>query len=126
MFEEAEGRVSTQPVQNGLFGPPPKPVRVIPRPKQTITERFWAFDKENPFIYRRIVQLARKAKMRGLDHYSMQGIFGILRWEIAVRTKRTDQFRLNDQFTSHYARLVNDREIDLRGFFELRKLRSKK
>lgn len=62
--------MSANPQQSEMFNPlPPKPVRVIPRPKQTISERFWAFDKENPHVYRRIVQLARKAKVRGLEHW---------------------------------------------------------
>jgi hypothetical protein len=33
---------------------------------------------------------------------------------------------LNDHYTSFYARMVDEREMDLKGFFELRKQRSKK
>jgi len=92
---------------------------------KSITERFWAFDKANPQVYRRIVRLARKAKMRGLMKYSMDGIFHVMRWEIAIRTRSEEQFRLNDHFTALYARLVEDREPDLRGFFEIRKRKAK-
>jgi hypothetical protein len=92
---------------------------------KTITERFWSFDKANPHIYRRIVQLARKAKMRGLNRYSIDGIFHVMRWEIAIRTKGDEKHRLNDHFTALYARLVDSREPDLKGFFETRKRRSK-
>ena len=88
-------------MESTLFDPDPPKVRRIPRPKEPIWRRFFAFNAANPHVYRRIVQLARKAKMRGLDHYSMQGIFGILRWEIAIRTKSQDQFRLTDHFTSY-------------------------
>jgi hypothetical protein len=56
----------------------------------------------------------------------MDGIFHVMRWEIAIRTKSSDQFRLNDQFTSFYSRLVDEREFDLKGFFELRRQRAKK
>ena len=119
--------MSANPQQSEMFGKiPPKPVRVIKKPREPIWKRFYAFHQANPHVYRRIVQLARKAKLRGLEHYSMQGIFGILRWEIAIRTKSNDQFRLSDHFSSHYARMVMDREGDLRSFFEVRKLRSRK
>lgn len=118
--------MSANPHQVEMFGRiPPKSVRIIKRPRRTITERFWEFNAANPHVYRRIVQLARKAKMRGLEHYSIDGIFHVMRWEIAIRTKSTEQFRLNDHFTSHYARLVNDREMDLKNFFELRSRRTK-
>jgi hypothetical protein len=118
--------MSANPHQAEMFGRiQPKPVRVIPQQKQSITERFWRFDRENPHVYRRIVQLARKAKLRGLEHYSIDGIFHVMRWEIAIRTRSRDQFRLNDHFTSMYARLVEDREFDLKGFFEIRRRRSK-
>ena len=119
--------MSANPQQSEMFNRiPPKPVRVIKKPKAPIWQRFFAFNAANPHVYRRIVQLARKAKLRGLEHYSMAGIFHVLRWEIAIRTRGDDQFRLNDQFSSHYARMVDEREFDLKGFFELRKLRSKK
>jgi len=63
--------------------------------------------------------------MRGLDHYSMDSLFHVLRWEIAINTKRRDQWRLNDHFTCLYARLVMDREIDLKGYFEVRNRKAK-
>lgn len=93
--------MATQPHQPDLFKIPPdlkRRVRTIVKPKEPIWKRFYAFHAENPHVYRRIVQLARKAKMRGLDHYSMDGIFHVMRWEIAIRTKSADQFRL-DMFT---------------------------
>lgn len=118
--------MSANPQQAEMFGGvPSKPGRVFLAHKKTITERFWEFDKDNPHVYRRIVQLARKAKLRGLEHYSIDGIFHVMRWEIAIRTRSADQFKLNDHFTSLYARLVMDREFDLKGFFEVRDRRSK-
>lgn len=121
--------MATQPSQPDLFRIPPgqkRRVRVIPKPKEPIWKRFYAFTEANPHVYRRIVQLARKAKMRGLDHYSLDGIFHVMRWEIAIRTKGDDQFRLNNSYTAMYARMVMEREPDLAGFFETRKQTSKK
>ena len=114
--------------QPDLFAIPPqhkRKVRVIPKPAKPIWQRFHEFNAANPHVYRRVVQLARKAKMRGLDHYSIDGIFHVMRWEIAIRTRSSDQFRLNNIYTSHYARMVMDRESDLKGFFETRKQRAK-
>ena len=121
--------MATNLAQPDLFPIPPnlkRRVRVIPKPKQPLWKSFYAFNEANPHVYRRIVQLARKAKMRGLEHYSMDGIFHVMRWEIAIRTKSSDQFRLNDHHTSFYARMVDEREDDLKGFFTLRKQRAKK
>lgn len=35
-----------------------------------------------------------------------------------------DEFKLNNNFRSHYARALMQRERELAGFFELRRLRS--
>ena len=117
--------MATQPVQPDLFKISKQQTRRIPKPKEPIWKRFLAFDAANPHVYRRVVQLARKAKMRGLEHYSIDGIFHVMRWEIAIRTKSNDQFRLNSDYTSHYARMVMSRNADLKDFFETRKQRGK-
>jgi hypothetical protein len=61
----------------------------------------------------------------GIRHYSVDALFHILRWEIAIKTRGEEEFRLNNNFTAFYARLISDREPDLKDFFTLRERRAK-
>jgi len=70
-------------------------------PRKGIPERFEQFHDTNPHVYRRLVTLARRwAKQR-------QGTEG-------------DPFRLDNDYRAGYARLMMEREADLRGLFETR------
>lgn len=92
---------------------------------KTLAQAFWEFERKNPAVYRRLVALARKAKEKGITRYSVDALFHVLRWEIAIETRSEDEFTLNDHHTAFYARLIMDREPDLQGFFKLRTRRAK-
>lgn len=101
--------------------PPPDPDD--PRPRfsittRTITERFERFHEENPHVYDEIVRLARVARSRGRDRWSINGIFEVLRWSRMVTGG--DDFKLSNDYRALYAREVMRREPDLDGFFSLR------
>ena len=106
--------------QPGLFDVP------LPPRKLTVVERFEAFHRANPQVYRLICQYARQAKARGHERYSLKTIWCLIRFEEDTRTTRDGGFNLNDLFTSHYARLVMKQEADLEGFFELRERKNAK
>jgi len=89
-----------------------------------IQGRFEAFDREHPEIYRALVRLARSNVRMGLERFSIDYLFHILRWRTLRRSRGAEDFRLNDHFTSRYARLIERREPDLRGCFSLRGLRA--
>lgn len=86
----------------------------------SIQERFERFHDENPQVYATLVKLARgyaaRGERRGIKHL----------WEVAryMRWLETDgdPFKLNNDFTSRYARKIMAREPDLAGFFDLREL----
>lgn len=103
----------SQPLQPSLFD----------APRTRLDARFAAFHEANPHVYTLLVRLARRAKRRGLRRCSVKTLFEVARWLLQLRTKG-DPFRLNNSFTSRYARLIEQREPDLRGFFETRSLRS--
>lgn len=90
-----------------------------------IDRDFWRYDRENPKVYRMIVNLARTAKAAGMARYSMHTIFELIRWHHDVKVKSKEPFKINDHFSSRYARLAMQREPDLADFFEIRQLRSK-
>lgn len=78
-----------------------------------------AFDHDNPWIYHRIVQMARAYKDAGNARGSIAQIFEVLRWERETTTN-AKQFKLNNSFRAYYARKVMANNPDLDGFFRTR------
>jgi hypothetical protein len=94
------------------------------RSSAPIQERFEQFDRLNPHIYDILVELARKLRARRPSRRVGIGmLFEVLRWNYLVQTTG-DDFKLNNNYRSRYARLIEEREPDLRGAFELRELHS--
>lgn len=91
-----------------------------------IEARFNAFHSANPKVYAKLVELARKAKARGFQRYSIDGLFHLVRWHYNIEIQREprDEFELNNDFTSRYSRLIMEQEVDLADFFETRVLKS--
>ena len=89
-----------------------------------IDERFIEFHHANPHVYDRLVALARQWHHAGHEKCSIDMLFHLLRWEHGITTRSADEFRLNNNFTSRYARLIAANEIDLAHFFDTRHLRS--
>jgi len=85
----------------------------------SIETRFNLFHKANPHVYRMIRQIALDLKLTGHKRMGMKAIFERLRWLYMVQTKG-DVFKLNNNYTSHYARLIMAQEPELAGFFETR------
>ncbi len=103
-------QLTTQP---SLFGPR----------GQGLEEKFWEFHTAHPEVYRRLRELALQMRRRGVQQYGIGGLFEVLRWKEALRTHDPDGYKLNNNYRSFYARLLMEREPELRGFFELRTLR---
>lgn len=92
------------------------------KPK-TIKEAFDAFHAANPHVYAMLRKLALPLAQQGRRKIGIGMLFEVLRWQYALQT-RGDDFKLNNNYRSHYARLLMDREPALRGLFETRELRS--
>lgn len=91
-------------------------------PVQSKIERaFWEFHAAHPEVYEELRQLALDAKRRGRDRLGMKMLFEVVRWNRLLRTGDRG-FKLNNNFTAYYARLLMEREPELRGMFETRKL----
>ena len=90
----------------------------------TIEERFIEFHRNNPHVYTELVVLARDAHRRGYRRIGIELLFAAIRWRRMMRTTADEYgFKLNDHFTSRYARLIMTREPDLDGIFAVRTLR---
>lgn len=89
----------------------------------SIDEAFTLFHETNPHIYARLRDLAFQAKQSGARRIGIKALFERLRWDYMIRS-RGDEFKLNNNYHSRYARLLMEREPELAGLFELRNLRS--
>ena len=87
--------------------------------------RFERFHADNPHVYRALVKLARewRAKNPGKP-CGVKMLWEVLRWQMMMTTETSEEFRLNNSFTSRYARRIHAQESDLADFFETRELRS--
>lgn len=92
-----------------------------PSPEQTIREAFLRFHHENPHIYDEIVKLARRARGAGSTRIGIGMVFEVMRWRHTIGSSG-DDFKLNNNYRSYYARMVMAREPDLHEIFETRGL----
>ena len=83
------------------------------------------FHLENPHVYDLLLRLAREAQAAGKTKLGVNTLYTRARWDLWLATKdRADpDLKLNDGYTSRYARLLM-KEPGLEGFFEVRRLRS--
>lgn len=88
----------------------------------TIRDSFEEFHRANPHVYDALRRRALRAQGRGYRP-GMKCLFELLRWSHGMATSG-EEFKLNNNFCSHYARLLMAREPLLAGFFELRELRA--
>jgi len=91
----------------------------------TIQERFAEFHCDHPEVYKKLLQLASQAKTTGLTKYGIKAIWELIRWHFQIESGMGEDFKLNNDYSSRYARLAVQDYPDLRGFFELRRLRTR-
>lgn len=92
-------------------------------PLSDIDQAFWSFHRKNPQVYRKIVEMTREAKRRGKRKIGMKMLFEVIRWEHLVHT-RSDDFALNNNYTSRYVRLLSEDHPELANMFEIRSIKS--
>ena len=88
-------------------------------------ERFQAFLRANPDVYAEFKRRALALHRRGWRHFGAKAIIEAMRYESAISAATPDEpFKLNNSHTSRLVRLAIAECPELRGFFELRELRS--
>ena len=85
-------------------------------------EAFRQFHAENPHIYEALERMAFKLRNKGVERWGIKALWEVLRYELAIATNSpVTTFRLNNNMTAYYARLLMERNPeDLAGFFETR------
>lgn len=97
----------------------------VPDPKvfTTIQARFEEFHRLNPFVYDRLVKLAREMRAKGMRKMGIGMLWEVLRWQYYQQTTDANsRWAMNDHYRSRYARRIEQQEADLKSIFELRKL----
>lgn len=89
----------------------------------SIQERFERFHGENPQVYRAIHWSVMDLELQGHKHYSIDAILHVIRYDRNITTTGRN-FKINNDFTSRYARKFMDEFPAYRGFFQLRELKS--
>lgn len=110
-------------MQPALFEPLPAVVAPAYAKTDTIEQRFIAFHKANPIVYRELRSMALGIKRQGTTRYGIAGLFEVLRYRYSLQTTG-DSFKLNNNFRALYARLLMDNEPELADFFEVRERRA--
>ena len=89
-------------------------VSITPKVSVDWKQRTAEHHAAHPEIYTHIVNISRKARLeKKFSKVSMELIVNLLRWDYGVG--------LNQNFNTHYARMIEAQEPDLKGFFNFRK-----
>lgn len=81
---------------------------------------FIEFHNRNRHILRLYVRFARELQHAGHKRASIALITERIRWEHAVEVNYTDEFKINNNFRAHYARILN-KMPEFAGMFATRK-----
>lgn len=104
----------------------PKPISYPPHGSKSIQERFESFHRANPWIYNHLTALARDMLRYGRTKLGIKMLWEVMRWNYFKKTSDPNsEFKLCNDYTSRYARLIQSQEPDLANIFELREIRSK-
>lgn len=91
-----------------------------------LQQQFDAFDRENPRVWQLFVEMTRRVINAGHIHYSSDAVLHAIRWHMDVVTKSEDGFKINNNYSAHYARKFHDCYPQHDGFFRLRRTRDSK
>jgi len=112
---EAGNRLA-EPEDNG-------PLFRQPEPESRIDREFREFAFKHPEVEKELVKLARKAVAKGRKNFGMKALWEVMRWTFWMEWKEGEEpFKLNNNYTSRYARMLMDKHPELRGFFKTRRL----
>lgn len=88
---------------------------------------FIRFNKDNPWVYMRLVQLCFKLKNSGFTKYSMRTLIAVLRFEWDLKTVTVGagadrrRVKLNNNHSPYYARKLVKDFPEFAGFFDMRR-----
>ena len=91
----------------------------------TIKEAFDNFHTTNPQVYSIFQAKAFAAIKMGKTKMSSKLILNVIRWEVFIQTNDANSnYRINDAYTAHYARMFAENNPAYADVFNYRNLRS--
>lgn len=90
----------------------------------SLDERFARFHAANPHVAERLREIAVDMVEHGAKRVGIGLCFEVLRWS-AIRTRGDDEWKLNNDYRSRYARMLADADPMLADVFEFRRLHTK-
>jgi hypothetical protein len=85
-----------------------------------IDARAVKYDIENPAVWQEFVTLALKLIGRGIRHYGAKAIMEVVRYHRTVESS-DPTFKIDNNYTSYYARKFAQRYPQYADFFETRR-----
>ncbi len=92
--------------------------------KPSIQECFERFDAAHPDVYVLFRRFALQLLRAGRRRYSADAILHRVRWHYATSSGGGEDFKINNNFVSRYARKLIRKRPEFRDFFETRRLRT--
>ena len=83
---------------------------------------FIQYHEENPVIWKLFKEVTFEAIEKGFKNYGSKGIFEVIRWNKCSPIK-SDGFKLNNNYTSDYARKFMLHYPEHKEFFRVRKIK---
>lgn len=91
----------------------------------TIDDRFRDFHQRNGWVYTALEAMTADLVLAGQRRVGMKMLVEVLRWQYARQTlDQSSPWRLNNNHTSRYARLLLEQHPEWDGVFETRHLRT--
>jgi hypothetical protein len=91
---------------------------------KTIQERFDRFCIQHPDVFSLFRKIAWELRGRGYKRYSADGILHIVRYNYDTSGNDAAGFKINNVFSSRFARKLIAEDPTFDGFFETRVLKS--
>ncbi len=87
-----------------------------------VLEDFWCYHQAHPLVWELFSRFVAEVRQAGQRHYGVAAIFERIRWHINIDAPfhYEEEFKLNNNYRSCYARLAIIKDPSLAGFFETR------
>jgi hypothetical protein len=90
-----------------------------------IERDFWAFHIANPRVYTELREHALHLRRKGRTHYGIKALFEVVRFHRALETTdKCAEWKMNNNYSALYARLLMANEPELCDFFRTRSRRA--
>ncbi len=88
-------------------------------------KRFLTFHREHPEVYYELLRLLLQARASGAEKIGIRVLWEVMRWNDVIIGSKARGLKLNDHFTSFYARMIAERNPELAGMLSYRTHRAK-